>query len=1001
MELDLTFDKIMKTDSKVSIITACKNRVNALKVSIASWIQYDEIKEIIIVDWSSDEPINYLTELDPRIKVVRVEGEEYFNQPQPLNLAASIATGEYIFKLDGDHMFNPYDNGIADYLPNDNEFFCGQVETKNSIQKWSEERQTAYIDASQNLLDYKEYVTSYSPFYRYLVGMLMIKKEHFHKIGGYNEKLGDCYAFEDDEICQRLELFGLKKKKYSVNSRSFIHLPHGDNKRLENFKGFKGQEKFASFVQDALSAKCSGDVLKWQVEYAVSEKQTSMNKQMIGNIVRYRVENNTRWKISKSDDQNYFAVKNNKDYKMCTIRYTSLQESSDRRRFLQKSLDSYGIKYKTYISNRYHESDDKFSGKYLDSLNDGTKGCAASHLKMIKDWYENTDEDYGFFAEDDLSLDTLNYWAFTWEEFLNHTPEDAECIQLLTIRDKYKTYTLRHREWDDWGATAYIITRNYAKKIIDAYIKGDTFHLEVPNSDIQPLVENLIFSLGVVYTVPLFVENVSFSSTFENRDDDVKDGGKNNHVIAANKVLQWWVNGGKEVEEHVVEKEPIVEKIAEEKTYLEKILTEYSLDTENPEFNYNMGEYYYDNGHTAPALSYFLRCAERAETKDPELAYLALIMGSNCYFKQGTRDQSGRGLLWQAQMFLPERPEAYFLLARYAEKQEWWQDCYSTSELALRQCDFSQEPLKRFVEYPGKWGFLLEKAISGWWWGKVSESRELLHKILDDYSHELSEENRNVVIKNLKKVGVKYKEKKKTETKSSTLSKKPFSYPKNFDWGTLTYEDIITIEREVVHEKVYRFWEDVKDGDVVLDIGASVGAYAVSILENNPKKVYCVEPSKKLMSILKSNCDTENIIPINWGIVEQEGDSINIFGGKDQEFKGITFKNMLERYSINHVDYMKVDCEGGEYNIFRDENMEFLLNKVKFMAIEIHLNYSGCREKFKNFRDKYLTQFKNYKVMSCTRQQIKWGHSLNIKDHIFNDDFIDNYTCEYMIYIKN
>ena len=161
----------MKTDSKVSIITACKNRVNALKVSIASWIQYDEIKEIIIVDWSSDEPINYLTKLDPRIKVVRVEGEEYFNQPQPLNLAASIATGEYIFHLDTDHMFNPYDNGIADYLPNDNEYFCGQVETKNSIQKWSEEKQSAYIDASQNLLDYKEYVTSYSPFYRYLVGM--------------------------------------------------------------------------------------------------------------------------------------------------------------------------------------------------------------------------------------------------------------------------------------------------------------------------------------------------------------------------------------------------------------------------------------------------------------------------------------------------------------------------------------------------------------------------------------------------------------------------------------------------------------------------------------------------------------------------------------------------------------------------------------------------------------------------------------------------------------
>ena len=43
-------------------------------------------------------------------------------------------------------------------------------------------------------------------------------------------------------------------------------------------------------------------------------------------------------------------------------------------------------------------------------------------------------------------------------------------------------------------------------------------------------------------------------------------------------------------------------------------------------------------------------------------------MGSYCYFKQGTRDHSGRGMLWQAQMFIPQRPEAHFLLARYAEK---------------------------------------------------------------------------------------------------------------------------------------------------------------------------------------------------------------------------------------------------------------------------------------------------------------------------------------------
>ena len=971
----------MAINPNVSIITACKNRVNSLKVSLSSWIQFDEVKEIIIVDWSSDEPINYLTKIDPRVKVVRVEDKKYFNQPQPLNLAALIATGEYIFKLDGDHMFNPYDNGIKDYMPNDKQFFCGEVKTKNNIQKWSEEKQVAYIDASQPIDDYKEYVTTYSPFYRYLFGMLMVKREHFYAVGGYNEKICDCYAYEDDEMYDRLCLFGLEKVKYSVNSRSFIHLPHGDDKRTKNFRGFEGQDEYKSAIHKKLSEFYSGEELEWQVEYALSEKQTELNKKMIGKIKSYRINNNTIWKITSIDDQNYTAVETKKDYKMCMVRYTSLEESSARRKVLENSFDKYDIKFKSYISKRYHESDDKFSGKYLESLNEGTKGCAASHLKMIKDWYENTDEDYGFFAEDDLSLETMEYWGFDWETFIGNTPKDADCIQLLTIRNTYKTYSLRPREWNDWGATAYIITRDYAKKIIDTYIKGDTFHLEIPNSETQPLVENLLFCLGNTYTVPLFVENVKFISTFENMDDDVRNGGKNNHVIASKKVLEWWQNGGKET---------IVEK-----TELENLLTKYSLDSENPIHNFELGNYYYENGHTAPALSYFLRCAERARKDNVDLAYAALIMGSHCYFKQGTRDHSGRGLLWQAQVFLPERPEAYFLLARYAEQKEWWQDCYSTCELALKYCDFSKESLVRDVEYPGKWGILFEKAVSGWWWGKVKESRNLLNHILDEYGHLLREDQLNVVHENIKKVGG---EKKNTEKKEN---KKSFTYPKDFDWGSLTEEDIVTIEREVVHEKVYRFWEDVKEGDVVLDIGASVGAYAVSILENNPKKVYCVEPSKKLMSVLKSNCDSEKIETINWGIVEREGDGINIFGGKEQEFKGITFKNMLERYSINHVDYMKVDCEGGEYNIFRDENMEFLLNKVKFMAIEIHLNYSGCREKFKTFRDKYLTQFKNYKVMSCTRQQIKWGHSLNIKDHVFNDDFIDNYTCEFMIYIKN
>ena len=265
----------------------------------------------------------------------------------------------------------------------------------------------------------------------------------------------------------------------------------------------------------------------------------------------------------------------------------------------------------------------------------------------------------------------------------------------------------------------------------------------------MPLIENIIFASVVnTYTIPLFVENISFDSTFVDKDNDVKNGQKNNHKIAHDIILGMW----KSKKKILSEIQSIQETIKVQKTELEKLLELYSLDTENPEHNFNLGVWYETQGHTAPALSYFLRCAERGAESNPTLAYEALIRGSYCYFKQGTRDGSGRSLLWQAQMFLPKRPEAYYLLARYASKQEWWQDCYSTAELCLLNCDFDSHPLKTNVEYPGKYGLLFEKAISGWWWGKVEESRSLFLNILSNY--DISETDRETIINNLKKIGI-------------------------------------------------------------------------------------------------------------------------------------------------------------------------------------------------------------------------------------------------------
>ena len=56
-----------------------------------------------------------------------------------------------------------------------------------------------------------------------------------------------------------------------------------------------------------------------------------------------------------------------------------------------------------------------------------------------------------------------------------------------------------------------------------------------------------------------------------------------------------------------------------------ELLPNFANDTENPELNLNLAEYYYANKQYAAALSFYLRAAERTENKD--IQYYCIIKG--------------------------------------------------------------------------------------------------------------------------------------------------------------------------------------------------------------------------------------------------------------------------------------------------------------------------------------------------------------------------------------
>jgi len=725
----------------VSLICAHKNRKKPLYVSLSSWLLFDEIKEIIIVDWNSDsdQTINEMSELDDRIKIVNVFNEEYFNLPHPLNLAAKFASQDYILKVDCDYILNPYNNFFETYKLKTGSFVTGHPNIENPEIVDEETGVPILLKDKLSIYQIRDYVNLYSDYFKYLRGLLLVSKEDFEAIGGYDEKFDTFYAYDDDNICDRLKLFGLNHHKINYDYHC-IHIPHSDYKRIEHFRGF-----YETGEKEQVDSMADGDE-KWNHAYYLAQCHIAKNKEMYSNPTDYKSTKKLDWIIQKMDEQHYYAEKIILDNKLSgfpTSCYISLEESLDRRKNLESQFSEYCIRPKSIISKRFAECNDIVTGKYSHTLNDGTKGCAVSHIKAIKEWYDNTKEDCLFVCEDDLSLETVKYWDFTWKEFFDSLPSDWDCVQLLTIRKEFDTFELRDRQWDDWAVSAYLINRRHAERVINNYYKDGTYHLEIPDCDVQPLVENLFFATGKTYTRPLFVEDNKFTSTFAGMDDDVNSGQKNNHQISNELVLNWWKN---KTQSKRFKKFKVTTK--NKKSEIEQLLTEYSLDTENAELNFNVALWYEKNGQNAAALSYFLRCAERSE--DKLLAYEALIHGSNCYDRQGTRDSTAKGILQQAMCLYPERPEARYLLSRFSGKREWWQDCYIYASEALDNCDFTCQPLKTDVEYPGVHGLLYEKAVASWWWGKNNQCKDILLEILNNYQLDDSFLNKvNTVLKQI------------------------------------------------------------------------------------------------------------------------------------------------------------------------------------------------------------------------------------------------------------
>jgi FkbM family methyltransferase len=212
----------------------------------------------------------------------------------------------------------------------------------------------------------------------------------------------------------------------------------------------------------------------------------------------------------------------------------------------------------------------------------------------------------------------------------------------------------------------------------------------------------------------------------------------------------------------------------------------------------------------------------------------------------------------------------------------------------------------------------------------------------------------------------------------------------NFKWGQTSEWWKSHAFREMFVEKIYERYFTVEEGDIVVDIGASIGDFIWSIKDKKPKHCWAVEPLDSYFDTLQENLLGQPVSFVKAAIGSDKIVEIE-WDGMINRCRSLTFKEFIEENNIKHIDFLKIDCEGGEYSVFTKENLNYLKN-IKKIAVEFHLHGPIGKAKFRVFRDEILPQFKKVIVRSTDNIDIEWD--------LENEHFLEYYN-EVLVYIDN
>ena len=183
-----------------------------------------------------------------------------------------------------------------------------------------------------------------------------------------------------------------------------------------------------------------------------------------------------------------------------------------------------------------------------------------------------------------------------------------------------------------------------------------------------------------------------------------------------------------------------------------------------------------------------------------------------------------------------------------------------------------------------------------------------------------------------------------------------FGYIKNLfnkETDFLCQSGILDVLREHHFDRQYKDYCDVEEGDIVVDIGFNYGIFSLGALYKGASKIYGLEPNKQIYNIVKELYPKQDIVSIYPFAISNKNENLTFKIGyntlassivgevgdykESYEVKCFNFYDFLKFHNITKIDFLKIDCEGTEYDIFESIPDEFF-KTIRKIHVEYHFN---------------------------------------------------------------